>query len=29
LPELPKIVLPSIDLPLDLPEVAGRSMAED
>ena len=26
LPELPKIMLPSIDLALDLPEVAGRSM---
>jgi len=28
LPDLPKIVLTSIELPLDLPEVAGRSMAE-
>jgi plasmanylethanolamine desaturase len=28
LPDLPKIVRTSIELPLDLPEVAGRSMAE-
>jgi hypothetical protein len=28
LPDLPKIVLTSIELPLDLPEVGGRSMAE-
>jgi plasmanylethanolamine desaturase len=28
LPELPKIMLPSIELPLDLPEVTGQSMAK-
>jgi plasmanylethanolamine desaturase len=28
MPELPKIVLPSIDLPIDLPDVGGRPVAK-
>jgi hypothetical protein len=28
LPELPKIVLPSIDLPIDLQDVTGRTLAK-
>jgi hypothetical protein len=28
LPELPKIVLPSIELPIDLQDVSGRTLAK-